>query len=230
MRAFGLLSLVLLIASLSGTALAQQDEPKPAASPAPPQIADAPADKSKVVYVSDFELDVLNVKDDKKTSATPTPSDSKKEEDAAEQASRLVDLMSSTLVKELEKAGYTVHRMRPGEAKPAEGLGIHGVFAEPDEQNRLRRAVIGNTSSAGKMELFVGISNLARPEQPLYAVADPKSNENKQGAVITVSAYAPVAKFELEKNAADKAVKETASAIVSDLTTLLNANIVAVTQ
>jgi uncharacterized protein DUF4410 len=230
MRAFGLVSLVLLIVSFPGAASAQQEEPKPAAAPAQPQIANAPADKSKVVYVSDFELDVLDGKDEKKAPAPAASSDSKKEEDPAEQASKLVDLMSSTLVKELEKAGYTVHRMRPGEAMPAEGVAIRGVFAEPDEQNRLRRAVIGSSSGAGKMELFVGVSNLARPEQPLYAVADPKSNESKQGAVITVSAYTPVAKFELEKNPPDKAVKDTASTIVADLTILLNTNIAAVTQ
>src|ERR1700732_1457810 len=109
MRAFGLVSLVLLIVSFPGAASAQQEEPRPAAAPAQPQIANAPADKSdksKVVYVSDFELDVLGGKDDKKTPLPAAPSDSKKEEDPAEQASKLVDLMSSTLVKELEKAGY----------------------------------------------------------------------------------------------------------------------------
>lgn len=232
MRVLRFVPLVLLIVSLASAASAQQEESKPAPAPAPPQSADASADKpdkSRVVYVSDFELEVLGGKDDKKAPAPAAPADSKKEEDPSEQASKLVDLMSSTLVKELQKAGYTVHRLRQGEAMPAQGVGIRGVFAEPDEQNRLRRAVIGN-SGGGKMELFVGVSNLARPEQPLYAVADPKSNENQQGAVITVSAYTPVAKFELEKNPPDKAVKDTASTIAADLTILLNTNVAAVSQ
>jgi uncharacterized protein DUF4410 len=234
MRVFLLAPLVLLLVSSPGATSAQQEEPKPAAAPAQPQVADASTDKSKVVYVSDFELDVLHGKEDKNppasVAAPAAPSDAKKEEGPAEQASRLVDLMSSTLVKELEQAGYTAHRLRPGEAKPSEGVAIRGVFAEPDEQNRLRRVVVGASSGAGKMALFVGVSNLSRPEQPLYAVADPKSSESTPGAVITVSAYAPVAKFEMPKIVTEKAVKDTASAIAADLTVLLNTNIAALTH
>jgi hypothetical protein len=222
MRVFRLVALVLAIACFPFASRAQEDS-KPAA--AAPQTAD----KTKVVYVSDFELDALGSKEQKNPPAGTTAPDTKKEDSPREQASKLVDFMSVTLVKELQKAGYTARRLRPGEARPAEGVGIQGVFAEPDEQNRLRRAVVGEGPGLGKMELFVGVSNLARPEQALYAAADPKS-ENKPGAVITVSSYAPVAKFEMEKNATEKTVKDTASTIVADLTQLLNANSAAVTQ
>jgi uncharacterized protein DUF4410 len=225
MRVLRFVPLVLLIVSFPGAVPAQEDT-KPAAAAAQ-QTADASTAKSRIVYVRDFELDAVGGKEQKSPPAAASAPDAKKEDGPAEQARKLVDFMSTTLVKELEKAGYTARRLRPGEARPAEGVGIHGVFAEPDEQNRLRRAVVGDGPSIGKMELFVGVSNLARPEQALYAVADPKS-ENKPGAVITVSSYAPVAKFEMEKNATEKTVKDTASTIVADLTLLLNANIAAV--
>lgn len=236
MRIRTFVPLVLLVVSASVSAAAQ-DATKPA-TPAPrQQTADASADKSKIVYVSDFELDVPAGTDGKASpavapapAAQPDARDVKKEDSPAEQASKLVDLLSSTLVKQLEKAGYTARRMRPGEARPDEGIRILGVFAEPDEQNRLRRAVIGNGVSVGKMALFVEISNLARPDQPLYALADPKTNDDKQGPVITVSAYAPVAKFEMPKNVTDKAVEDTASKIVAGLSILLGANVAAVTQ
>jgi Domain of unknown function (DUF4410) len=230
MRVFSCVSLVLAIVSCPSASWAQEDTKPAAAIAAEQQTADGPA-KSKVVYVSDFELDAVSGKEQKSPPAVSTapaaPADAKKEDSPAEQAKKLVDFMSITLVKELEKAGYAARRLRPGEARPEEGVGIHGVFAEPDEQNRLRRAVVGDTASVGKMELFVGVSNLARPEQALYALADPKG-ENKPGAVITVTSYAPVAKFEMEKNATEKTVKDTASTIVADLTLLLNANIAAV--
>lgn len=229
MRAFPFVSLVLAIVSCPSASWAQEDTKSAAAIAAEQQTADAPV-KSKVVYVSDFELDAVSGKEQKSPPAGSTaPADAKKVDSPAEQAKKLVDFMSITLVKELEKAGYAARRLRPGEARPEEGVGIHGVFAEPDEQNRLRRAVVGDTASVGKMELFVGVSNLARPEQALYALADPKG-ENKPGAVITVTSYAPVAKFEMEKNATEKTVKDTASTIVADLTLLLNANIAAVTH
>lgn len=230
MRVFRSISLVLAIVSLASASRAQQDTQSAASIAAQQQTADASSAKSKVVYVSDFELDAVSGKEQKNPPAgAAAPADSKKQDSPAEKASKLVDFMSTTLVKELEKTGYTARRLRPGEARPTEGVGIHGVFAEPDEQNRLRRAVVGDGPGLGKMELFVGVSNLARPEQALYAVADPKS-ENKPGAVITVTSYAPVAKFEMEKNATEKTVKDTASTIVADLGLLLNANSAAVTH
>lgn len=214
----------------------QSEESKQAAATKP--VADN-AIKSQVVYISDFELDVVNAKGKDEKIATPgaptpagSPAFAKQGETPAEQASKFVDLMSTTLVKEFEKAGYTARRLQPGEARPDGGIGIRGVFAEPDEQNRLRRAVIGNATVGigDKMALFVGVSNLARPEQALYAVADPKGEEKKAGPVITVSAYAPVAKFDIDRNASEKSVREMALAIATNVTVLLNANVAALTH
>jgi hypothetical protein len=231
-RVLSFAPMVLVLVS-AGVATAAQDETKPPEASPQQQTDPTPAGKSKVVYVADFEFDVVNANDDTVSpSAEPAPAaalDAKKEQGPAEQASRLVDFVSSTLVKELQNAGYTARRMRPGEARPEEGIRIRGVFAEPDEENRLRRAVIGNGPGVGKMVLFVGISNLAKPDQALYAMADPNGGD-KAGPVITLSAYAPVAKFEMPKDVTEKALKDTASSIVSDLTALLNANAAAVTQ
>jgi hypothetical protein len=207
---------------------APQSSQPPAATPAP--------DKSKIVYVSDFELDAVDGYGilEKCVPAIPpsaaAPLDPKREQGPVEKAGRLVDFMSATLVKELERAGYSAHRLRPGDTRPSDGIRISGIFGEPDEQNRLRRAVMGAITGDGKMALFVGISNLARPDQALYAAADPRNGENKAGATITVSSYAPVAKFEIEKNTTEKDVKDTATGIVADLSALLSANVVALTQ
>ena len=250
MRLFALISLAALLLAFGAARGAAQEETKPALAEessqqiaqqsaqqtAPPQTVAPAPDKSKIVYVSDFELDAVNAdgKLEKSVPAIPPSTapqlDPKREQGPVEQAGRLVDFMSTTLVKELEKAGYTAHRLRPGETRPTDGIRISGIFGEPDEQNRLRRAVIGTITGDGKMSLFVGIGNLARPDQALYEGADPTSSENKAGTAITVSAYAPVAKFEIEKNTTEKAVKDTAEGIVADLTALLTANVVALTQ
>ena len=206
----------------------QQSTQQPAATAAP--------DKSKIVYVSDFELDAVDVNGKLQKSVAaipPAPSgqfEPKKEPGPVEQAGRLVDFMSATLVKELERAGFTAHRLRPGDTRPTDGIRISGIFGEPDEQNRLRRAVMGMFTGDGKMALFVGIGNLARPDQAFYAAADPRNGDNRAGTVITVSSYAPVAKFDIEKNTTEKAVKDTATGIVADLSALLGANVVALTQ
>ncbi len=239
------LALVLPVSlTICGGVASAQEEAKPAAAAPQQQTTNASADKAKVVYVSDFELDVPKNGAEKNSGAeksapsgapaTGAQADAKTTEDSpAEQASKFIDLMSSSLVKELESAGYTAHRLRPGEARPETGIDIKGVFTEPDEENHLRRAMMGNGTNVGKMELFVGVGNLARPDQPLYAVVDLKgseNSENKPGALINVSAYAPVAEFDVQKNATEKTIKDTAAAIVADLTTLLNNNVAAATR
>jgi hypothetical protein len=165
------------------------------------------------------------------TSGKPTqPPEEQIEETPAQRARQFVDFVSNALVKELEKQGYVARRLRPGDARPEGGIRISGVFAEPDEQNRLRRAVIDGGPNVGPMALYVSIGNLARPDQALYAVVEPKTAGNDVGPVITVSAYAPVARFEMPKNITEKAVRDTATSIVTDLTQLLRLNIAALTN
>jgi hypothetical protein len=216
--------------------------------PAPPQedtivteaidtpdiVTDSSVDRSKIIYVSDFELDAVDgegkLKKDVPAVSVANPSPSREqlrpEDEAAEQAGRLVDFMAITLIKELKRAGYSAQRLRPEDSRPTDGIRISGIFAEPDPQNRLRRAVMGAFSPDGKMSLFVGISNLEKPEQAIYAAAEP-GGANRAGAVITVSSYAPVARFEIGKSTTEKAVRDTAAGIVADLNALLSANVVA---
>jgi hypothetical protein len=205
-----------------------------AAIDTPDIVTDPSVDHSKIVYVSDFELDAVDGqgKLEKSVAAVsvtnPSPSrEQVREEDVpAEQAGRLVDFMAITLMAELRRSGYSVHRLRPEDSRPSDGIRISGIFAEPDPQNRLRRAVMGTFSPEGKMSLFVGITNLARPDQAIYAAAEP-GGANRAGSVITVSSYAPVARFEIGKTTTEKAVRDTAAGIVADLNALLRSNIVA---
>ena len=91
-------------------------------------------------------------------------------------------------------------------------------------QNRIRRLVVGGDSTTSKMLLYVGVDDLARPEQPLYEVAKPPSNDAKHGPVITVTSYSPVVRFELNRNLSDDDLKKIAGDIVADLNELLRAN------
>jgi Domain of unknown function (DUF4410) len=229
---------------------------KPALNSRQPQVSNGSPASSIVVYVSDFELEVLNGRVPRRpttrTSTSPTSStassvpsttqkntppgssskkpapvqttDSQADETPTEQADKLVNIMAESLVTALEKAGYKVKRLRMGQALPAEGLHIRGVFAEPDEQNRVRRLLVGTDPMTPKMLLYVGVNNLSRPQQPLYELANPPSNDGKHGPVITVTSYSPAVRFEMDRNAADDDFKKIASEIVADLNALLIAN------
>jgi len=209
-----------------------------------------------VVYVSDFDLEVLNGRAPRRTPSRNSPSatsgsastipsatqkntppgsspkkpapaptaDSQPDETPAEQADKLVNIMAVNLVTALEKAGLKGRHLRTREALPAEGLRIRGVFAEPDEQNRVRRLLVGIDPTSPKMLLYVGVNNLARPQQPLYELANPPGNDSKHGPVITVTSYSPAVRFEMDRNAADDDFKKIASEIVADLNALLIAN------
>jgi Domain of unknown function (DUF4410) len=183
----------------------------------PPQI-DARSAKPPV-YVSDFEIDVL-----------PANGVNKPEEDPRKQASRLVELMSTKVVDALQKAGYSAMRMHAGDTRPDTGVGIRGLFAEVDSENHWRRAVIHSATDSGKMQALVAVSNLAKPDQALYEIAPLPGNDPGPGAVITLSPYVPLTKFDLSKDADEKEFQRIAPRIVNDLTDLLQRNPAAISQ
>jgi Domain of unknown function (DUF4410) len=152
-----------------------------------------------------------------------------KDDSPAAQAARLVNLTATNLVKALEQAGYTARRLRGG-ARPDSGIIIRGVFAQADANAGLRRIVVGGDSTDSKMVLFVGVGNLARPDQVVYLPVGPTSADGRLGPVINVSVYAPISRFDLEKNPSEDSLKRLAPQIVNEVTTLLNANRLAVSE
>jgi Domain of unknown function (DUF4410) len=175
------------------------------------------------VYVSDFDLDAQNVKVDKggivgkiRPGLIERPS-KRAQQDPEAQAQKLVDQMSKSLVEDLQKAGYKTQRLAAGDSRPASGAWVRGVFTEVDEGNRVRRAMIGFGSGEVKMDLYVTLADLSSPDQPLYNLAEDENSGKKLGAVITMNPYVAAAKFVMEKNAPEKTVKKTASAISAEV-------------
>ena len=149
-------------------------------------------------------------------------------------ASKLVDFLSMSLLREMEKAGYTARRAKAGEARGEKGVLLRGVFTETDEQNHIRLALLGSGAPAREFQLYWGVQNLARDNQPLYEVANPdspglqpaegKAPDGRYGPVITVTSFAPVAKVAIDKEPTEEQVQRIAMDIVASLTALLDAN------
>ena len=171
-------------------------------------------------YVSDFLIDVV----------PPDPPVRKPEDDPRKLASHLVEMMSSTLVNALQKEGYSATRLRSGDARPDKGVQIRGLYVEIDSENHWRRAVIRTVKDSGRMEALVAVANLSKPDQALFEIAQLPGNTDKPGAVITLSPYVPLTKFDLSKDADENTLKGIASKVVHDLTDLLNRNPQAVEQ
>ena len=212
--------------------------------------AQSPASGVKpTVYVSDFELDVappnhaIQALGNAQTSPISTPPTAAgaraqrpgtkpltPEQEKHKHAHELVNWMSVTLMAELQKAGYTANRLPAGDGRPGSGVAIRGLFAEIDNENHWHRALIRGADDSGKMQAVVSVANLARPEQAMYEIAPLPGNEAKPGAVITLSPYVPLTKYEIDKQADQAAFQIVASHIVRDLTELLAANPAAWTQ
>jgi len=203
---------------------------------AKPQSADSPT-VTIPILVSDFELfSVPPIKP--KPPVTPKPpapsaqaTNQKKEntplapeeiESPSVQARRLIDFFTATLLETLNKNGYNARGARG--QNPPKGALLRGVFAEPDEKNRIRRALLGGTSVNPKLLLYVGIFNLARPDQPLYQLAAEQPGGSQFGPVITLNNYIPLAKYELDKNPTDEDVRKICAQIAASLTAVLAAN------
>lgn len=219
------------------------------------QAADPPLVRT-TVYVSDFELHAApGHQPGSQTNRTPletlpgtAPGSSPKaagaardvdpriweDEDSPEsRAVKLVDFISSSLVEAVRKSGYTVRRLPRGAARPEKGVMLRGVFAESDAENHVRRAILGSGALGPDFLVFVGVANLARPDQALYQLAPPGfpgegPPDSRYGPVITITSYAPVDKFALPKEPVQSEIKKMARQIAEDLKAFLNKNPLAV--
>lgn len=203
---------------ISSAAVLAQNPPTPAAT-SPQKPASHIFTKATPIYVSDFELQAQDVQvDSGLLGGEGRPGilgrlRNQGQEDPHAQARKLVTLMSSSIIADLRKGGYNALPLSIDDPRPDSGEWVHGVFAEVDEGNRLRRAVIGFGSGEAKMSLFVRVTDLASPEQPLYQTTEDSSSGKKPGAAITLNPYVAAAKFVIGKNATDNMVKKTAGQI-----------------
>ena len=198
-----------------------QAQPKPG--------ADSPA-LTVPVLVSDFELysppprQMRNTRPPA-TAEKPKPGPPQVYQDTdqpSDQARRLVDFFTMTLMRTLQNKGLQV--IHASGRNAAAGAQLRGVFAEPDPQNRIRRAILGAGSPSARFFLYVGVFNLAREGQPLYRLADEQPTGSDYGPIITLNNYVPLAKYELDKNPTEEEVQKICSQIAASLVTLLEAN------
>ena len=199
--------------------------------PAVQSAQKASPDKSKTIYVADFELDAQNVTPDEGPGGRSgvlhgngpvRRATGHGTGDPGQQAQHIVNLMSDSLVNDFQKAGYTAKRLAAGETPSGDGYVVKGVFTEVDEGNRVRRAVIGFGAGEVKMQLYVNVSDAAQPQQNLYTLDQNDTSNKRPGAAITMNPIAAGAKFVMEKNASDKTVKKTAKQVSDEVAQKIN--------
>jgi hypothetical protein len=135
-----------------------------------------------------------------------------------------VKAVSENIIRALTKAGFDARRLSSEAPLPQQGVRIRGVFAEADEMNRARRLLVGGEPAGPNIILYVGVNNLKSPEQPLYLLADPPAPDPRHGPVITVTSYAPAARYELSRDPSGEELEKVAAKVAADLSSLISAN------
>jgi hypothetical protein len=230
-------SVALCVAALlvCSTGAGVLDESPAAAEGAPVAGQADPSDAKKVsIYLADFELfsSATSYAAPKPQSASTTKLTDNLIYDEAEpapvQARRMMDFFAITLVEMFKKNGYSA--MRLSGTLPPSGVLLRGVFAEADDKNRIRRAILGADSPNPTLMLYVGTFNLSHQDQPLYQVAQVQSPDSHYGPVITLNIYLPMAKYDVDKDPVEEDVRKICGQIVNQLTRLLVENPNAVTK
>jgi len=227
MRKTALIAGILAALCLARVGVAQElAQPVEAPAPAPrPHIAYL--DKSKTIYVAEFETSAeiapsIQAKDgaiDGRSMGAPKLNGT----DAAPagDSRHVATLMAESLLHEIKKAGYKPKMLAPGDALPDDGILFSGVFTEPGKDGQLRRAGVGQNAPAGDLQLYVTTSNLLRLAKPLYEVVKPTAGGLGGGGAgapaIKLNAEVATLKFSVTSNPADKAVKKIAEQIVAEL-------------
>jgi hypothetical protein len=186
-------------------------------------FAAAPAPKPAVIYVTDFELGPQNIQHEEgllpigsrgpgivRGILSGAPSDPEA------RARQLVDLMSTSLVKDLTAAGFTSFRLQASAGMPTDGWLVRGVYTEVQEGNRLRRSMIGFGQGATDVQVITDVYDLSHgPPKPLYEVATDATSGNTPGAgpTIALGPYGAAARFVMSRQDMEKNVRQTASKI-----------------
>jgi hypothetical protein len=142
-------------------------------------------------------------------------------QDPAQQAAKIVDLTAQSLTDDLNRAGVPARRLPPGAPLPPQGWLVRGVFTEASEGSTMRRAAVGFGAGSPKMQIQVGVSDLAnQPEAPFVILGTVTDPERLPGGIVSRNPYVIAAKFVLEKGAPERDVKATAQTIADKIVEL----------
>jgi hypothetical protein len=188
-------------------------------------LSSATVAKPGIIYVADFELDAQKIQHEEGIlSGRPGPVGRVGErlygtsQNPEARARRLVSLMADTLVKDLLKGGLTAARLAAGTPLPTQGWLVRGVFAEVQEGNRLRRAVIGFGVGQTDLQVVTVMDDLAQgTPKSFYELATEARSGQTPGAgpTLAFSPYGAAARFVLAGQDLDQNIRQTASQIAT---------------
>ncbi len=191
-------------------------------------VGNVPAGRPAIVYVSDFDLDVGDIQSGSGVASVlaarplgggilPHPFGLLPQSKETT-ARKLVDLMATSLVKDLQADGFQAQRIQSDRPVPTNGWLLRGIFTQVDEGNRLRRAIIGFGAGKTDMQVETTLDDLSRgPPQPFYQVDTSAQSGKMPGAIVTMNPAIAAARFVLAGGDLDRNTRDTAAQIAKSV-------------
>jgi hypothetical protein len=196
------------------------------------ELSAAPVGKPATVYVADFDLSAADIKSEPGLLPPPPklpgplgemlPPPPGAPKDPRQLAHELVDSMSTSLVRDLTKAGFSAKRLAQGEKPPASGWLVRGVFTDVNQGNQLHRAVIGFGLGKTDLQVLVDFADLSRgAPRPFYELRTAADSGKAPGAAPTIvlGPAGVAARFVIASGDLNRNVKQTAAQIATSVAT-----------
>jgi len=145
-----------------------------------------------MVYVQDFKIEKGSTGNDQQTLGGGRARALIAEAKSATgmQSSQVVDLMSSSLISDLNRGGVKAQRLAVGESLPRNGWLVRGVFAEVDQGSRVLRSQVGFGAGATDLAVLVNVADLQKGKvQPFYKLEAQAGSRKMPGAAVTRNPY-----------------------------------------
>ncbi len=192
-------------------------------------VSPAPAARPKIVHVVDFDLDAAGIHSTKgflpSLPAPPGLGDllpplPGMKRDPQKEARHLVDEMSKALVQDLRKAGFDARRCSTNVPWPTAGWLVRGVFANVDQGNQLRRAVVGFGAGKTLLQIVVDISELGAGAPRKFYEANTQADSGTApgaGPTIILGPAGLAARVVIAGKDLDRNVRQTAAKIAAEV-------------
>jgi len=183
-------------------------------------LTSLPPGRPAMVYVQDFKIEKESTGNDQQTLGGGRARALIAEAKSASgmQSSQVLDLMSSSLISDLNRGGVKAQRLAVGESLPRNGWLVRGVFAEVDQGSRVLRSQVGFGAGATDLAVLVNVADLQKGKvEPFYKLEAQAGSRKMPGAAVTRNPYVAAAKFVMSRRDLPKNIRQTAQTVADQI-------------
>jgi uncharacterized protein DUF4410 len=176
-----------------------------------------------IVYVQDFKVEKESSTEQESLGGGRARAMIARLKGATEmQSSQVVDLMSSSLVSDLNRGGIKAVRLPAGQPLPKSGWLVRGVFTEVEQGSRALRAEVGFGAGATDLAVLVNVADLQKGKaKPFYRLETQAGSRKMPGgasmAIVTKNPYVAAAKFVMSRRDLPKNIRQSAQTIADQI-------------